>query len=249
MGTSPASPQIHQKLLKIWKNSYKATSRRQQKTPGLQGDRLSSLKWSRREDRNNKIIIIMKREKNFWTGASAPRDRGSYETGGVPMHRGAPSPASKRCGVLKTGESRGLEGRKQRSLHFSACEQLADCGPSQTVGSGNWETPVETSSTERVGLRSWVWGSTHTQRALRPQRADGSLGSKGHTGPATKREGQGAEWAHAPQSRGQAWGAQTRAHNAHSTDAALRGLSEACTTLRCRKYSQGAEKRSTQAST
>ena len=44
METSPASPQIHQKLLKIWKNSYKATSRRQQKTPGLQGDRLSSLK-------------------------------------------------------------------------------------------------------------------------------------------------------------------------------------------------------------
>ena len=39
-----ASPQIHQKFIKIWNNPYKATSRQQQKTPGLQGDRLSSLK-------------------------------------------------------------------------------------------------------------------------------------------------------------------------------------------------------------
>ena len=37
MGRSPASPQIHPKLIKIWNNSYKATSGRQQKTPGLQG--------------------------------------------------------------------------------------------------------------------------------------------------------------------------------------------------------------------
>ena len=248
MGTSPASPQIHQKLLKIWKNSYKATSRRQQKTPGLQGDRLSSLKWSRREDRNNKIIIIMKREKNFWTGARAPRDRGSYETGGVPMHKEAPSPASKSCGVLKTGESRGLEGRKQRSLHFSACEQLADCGPSQTVGSGNWEA-CRNLAAQRGWAHAAGCGAAHALSGHGDPSAQGSLGSKGHTGPATKREGQGAEWAHAPQSRGQAWGAQTWAHKPHSTDAALRGLSEACTTLRCRKYSQGAKKRSTQAST
>ena len=35
MGKSPASPQIHQKLIEILNNSYKTASRRQQKTPGL----------------------------------------------------------------------------------------------------------------------------------------------------------------------------------------------------------------------
>ena len=44
----PASPQIHQKLIKIWNNSYEATSRRQQKIPGIQRDRLSSLKSEHR---------------------------------------------------------------------------------------------------------------------------------------------------------------------------------------------------------
>ena len=42
-GRLPASPQTHQKLIKILNNSYKADSRRQQKTPGLQGGKLSSL--------------------------------------------------------------------------------------------------------------------------------------------------------------------------------------------------------------
>ena len=68
-GRSPASPQIHQKLIKVWNSSYKATSRPQQKISGLQRDRLSSLKWGRREDRD------IKREKteNFWMGACALR--------------------------------------------------------------------------------------------------------------------------------------------------------------------------------
>ena len=43
MGRCPASPQIHQKLIKILNNAYKAASKRQQKTPGLQGGKLSSL--------------------------------------------------------------------------------------------------------------------------------------------------------------------------------------------------------------
>ena len=34
MGRFPASPQIHQKLIKILNNAYKAASKRQQKTPG-----------------------------------------------------------------------------------------------------------------------------------------------------------------------------------------------------------------------
>ena len=42
-GRLPASPQTHQKLIKILNNSYKADSRRQQKTPCLQGGKLSPL--------------------------------------------------------------------------------------------------------------------------------------------------------------------------------------------------------------
>ena len=43
MGRCPASPQIHQKLIKILNNSYKEAYKRQQKTPGLQRGKLSSL--------------------------------------------------------------------------------------------------------------------------------------------------------------------------------------------------------------
>ena len=85
MGRSPASRQIHKKLIKIYSNSYKAISRWQQKTPGLQRDRLSSLKWGRREKG-------AKREKteDFWAGTCAPEEGGSHETE-VPMHRETPS--------------------------------------------------------------------------------------------------------------------------------------------------------------
>ena len=43
MGRFPASPQIHQKLIKILNDAYKAASKRQQKNSGLHGGKLSSL--------------------------------------------------------------------------------------------------------------------------------------------------------------------------------------------------------------
>ena len=43
MGRSSTSPQIHQNFIKIQSNYYRETFRRQQKTPGLQRDSLSSL--------------------------------------------------------------------------------------------------------------------------------------------------------------------------------------------------------------
>ena len=52
MGRSPSSPQIHQKLIEILNNSYKTASRRQQKTPGLQQGKISSLEGGRRKDRH-----------------------------------------------------------------------------------------------------------------------------------------------------------------------------------------------------
>ena len=98
-GRLPASPQIHQKLIKVWNSSYRATSRPQQKISGLQRDRLSSLKWGRREDRD------IKREKteNFWMGACALRQGRHPETRGIPVHRGASLQAGPMgsCGVLE----------------------------------------------------------------------------------------------------------------------------------------------------
>ena len=61
--------------------------------------------------------------ENFWAGAYAPREGGSPEIAGVPnaqgnfLHRQAQGGAVE---SWKTKHSRGLEGRKQRKLHFSA---------------------------------------------------------------------------------------------------------------------------------
>ena len=111
MGKSPVSPQIHKKCIKIWNNCYKATSRQQKKTPILQGNRLSSLKWGRKEDGD------IKREKleNFWIGGCAPREEGGPETGGVPGHNEAPFQGAQGRATesQKTGQNRDLEGRKQ----------------------------------------------------------------------------------------------------------------------------------------
>jgi len=43
----------------------------------------------------------------------------------------------------KTGQSRNLEGLKERNMNFSACKQFTDCGPNQMAGSGNGEKPLE----------------------------------------------------------------------------------------------------------
>ena len=55
MGKSPASPQIHQKLIEILNNSYKADIRRQQKTPGFQWGKISSLEGGKRKDKTLKV--------------------------------------------------------------------------------------------------------------------------------------------------------------------------------------------------
>ena len=51
------------------------------------------------------------------------RERGSPETGGAPVHTGKLPHRRAQRGAAKswkTGQSRDVEGRKQRKLHFSA---------------------------------------------------------------------------------------------------------------------------------
>ena len=44
----------------------------------------------------------------------------------------------------KAGQSRDLEGRKQKKMRFSAHKQPKDYGPGQMAGMGNQEKPTET---------------------------------------------------------------------------------------------------------
>ena len=67
------------------------------------------------------------------------------------------------CGISESQVKLGL--RKQRKLHFSAHEQLTDCGTNQTVGSGN-KKPIEALQpvVPRMG-RHINFSSTHNPRS------------------------------------------------------------------------------------
>ena len=67
------------------------------------------------------------------------------------LHRGAQRGTVE---SQKSGQSRDLEGRQQRKLHFSAHEQLLDCDSNQTAGLGNQEKTTEAP----CGGRAWGGG-------------------------------------------------------------------------------------------
>ena len=79
-------------------------------------------------------------------GAFALREGGSCERGreflciGKLPHRWDQGGAE---GSQKAGQSRDLDGRIQKMLHFSAHKQLTDLGSNQTAGSGNLEKCIE----------------------------------------------------------------------------------------------------------
>ena len=54
----------------------------------------------------------------------------------------------------KTGQSRDLEGRLQRKLHFSGHKKPTESGPDQITGLGNQEKPTQVSAMQRAGLGS-----------------------------------------------------------------------------------------------
>ena len=54
----------------------------------------------------------------------------------------------------KTGQSRDLEGRLQRKLHFSGHKKLTESGPDQTSGLGNQEKSAHVSVMQRAGSGS-----------------------------------------------------------------------------------------------
>lgn len=75
----------------------------------------------------------------------------------------------------KAGQSRDLEVRKQRKLHFSAYEQLVDCGSNQTADSGNQEKTTEASGRGRAwggGEMRGAW-YTNLSSAHDPRGAEG----------------------------------------------------------------------------
>lgn len=61
---------VYQKLTKIWNNSYRATFKQQQKTPGLQKDKLISLEWEIKSTLQSNYSSIkmnkLKKEISSW---------------------------------------------------------------------------------------------------------------------------------------------------------------------------------------
>lgn len=80
---------------------------------------------------------------------------GSREVGRAPVHWEAPSQGALGGAVesQKAGQSRGLEDRKQRKVHFSAHKQLVYGGPDQMAYSGE----TREKPTEILWLRWQAW--------------------------------------------------------------------------------------------
>ena len=72
---------IKKKLIKISNDSYRETSKGQQKSPGLQKSKLISL-----DEVGQKIKTLKKMAENLRTRACAMRERESCEGGKVFMH-------------------------------------------------------------------------------------------------------------------------------------------------------------------
>ena len=62
----------------------------------------------------------------------------------------------------KSGQSRDLEVRKQRKLHFSAYEQLVDCDSDQMADSGTQEKTTEASGRGRAWRGGEIRGAWYT---------------------------------------------------------------------------------------
>ena len=78
--SSPSSPQIHQKFIRTWNNSYRTTSEQQQKTPNFQQGKVISSEYSRAKDKG------IKRDNRFQGRGLCP-ERGSREGGKVLTHQ------------------------------------------------------------------------------------------------------------------------------------------------------------------
>ena len=105
----------------------------------------------------------------------------------------------------KAGQSRDLEGRKQKKLRFSAHKQPKDYGPGQMAGMGNQEKPTETpfhrgrawdnergtaykplQGTQTLPHRGRAWGLERTHRPCSTEGGPGEL-KQAHERPATRR--------------------------------------------------------------
>ena len=115
MRRSPSSPQIHQKYIYMWNNSYRTPTEHWQKTSDFpKGNKLPTYLGRAKEKRKN-------RDKRIGTGP-APLG-GSCEGGKVSTHSEDPSLAETGGGGGKLrshgGESsnRGAKGKAERFLH------------------------------------------------------------------------------------------------------------------------------------
>ena len=146
---SPSSPQIHQKYIYMWNNSYRTPTERWKKTSDRPKVKKLPMYLGRaKEKRKN-------RDKGIWTGP-APVG-GNCEEGKVSTHYEAPSWAEtagsgggKLWGHGGDRSNTGVEGKAERFPHRGSVStnthqpEMLVCSPTGT--GGGWEL--------RLGLRS-----------------------------------------------------------------------------------------------
>ena len=165
---SPTSPQIHQKYIYMWNNSYRTPTERWQKTSDFpKGKKLPTYLDRAKEKREN-------RGKRIGMGPASLG--GSYEGGKVSTHYEAPSWAEtvgggggKLQGHGGEHSNRGAEGKVERFPHRGSVpnsihqpERLV-CPPTR-VREG-WELRLGLSEV-RSQVENWGWLREHSLRGL-----------------------------------------------------------------------------------
>ena len=177
MWRSPSSPQIHQKYIYMWNNSYRTPTERWQKTSDLpKGKKLPTYLGRAKEKRKN-------RDKRIGTGP-APAG-GSREGGKVSTHQEAPSR------VETAGGGRGSFGDTEESAATGVWRakrrdsRTEDwCRPALTSPRGLSAPPpgragLGAEARASVGSQGedWGWRHEHSLKGLvRHSQPGGSLG-------------------------------------------------------------------------
>ena len=126
MQRSPSSPQIHQKYIYMWNNSYRTPTERWQKTSDIpKGKKLPTYLGRAKEKRKN-------RDKRIGTGP-APLG-GSCEGRKVSTHLEAPSRA-------ETGSGKGEASEPRRRAQQQWCGGQIGETPAQRLGANNQHLP------------------------------------------------------------------------------------------------------------
>ena len=137
MGRLLSSPQIHQKFIWIWDNSYRTTSEQQQKTLNFQKGKTISLEWGRAKDKD------IERDKGFQDGDLFPRERVVKEANFLRIHKPPYGWGWGELWNLRVKWNSGGSRAKQKMHHRNCCrtallsrEVACESQPAAEAGGG-----------------------------------------------------------------------------------------------------------------